>query len=95
MNLPVDLTQYPGMIGGFFKTAYQIGKPFILFCLADFIIITVGEALHHIPALESLNELSNVSIPQVAIFVIGVVLFMLCTWLSYQKSIKNFEEIDL
>uniref|UniRef100_UPI00037A08A1 ABC-2 transporter permease n=1 Tax=Streptococcus mutans TaxID=1309 RepID=UPI00037A08A1 len=51
--------------------------------------------LHHIPALESLNELSNVSIPQVVIFVIGIALFMLCTWISYQKSIKNFEEIDL
>lgn len=82
-------------LGGFFKTAYQIGKPFILFCLADFIIITVGEALHHIPGLESLNDPSNLSMPQAVIFVIGIALFMLCTWISYQKSIKNFEEIDL
>ena len=82
-------------LGGFFKTAYQIGRPFILFCLAGFIIITVGEALHHIPSLESLNDPSYVSIPQVVIFVIGVTMFLLCTWLSYQKSIKNFEKIDL
>ncbi|WP_019805273.1 ABC-2 transporter permease [Streptococcus mutans] len=80
---------------GFFKTAYKIGKPLIIFFVVSFIIVILGEILHHIPALESLNDLSNVSIPQVAIFVIGVVLFMLCTWLSYQKSIKNFEEIDL
>ena len=82
-------------LGGFFKTAYQIGRPFILFCLAGFIIITVGEALHHIPSLESLNDPSYISIPQLVIFVIGVTMFLLCTWLSYQKSIKNFEKIDL
>ncbi|MDE8030723.1 ABC-2 transporter permease [Streptococcus mutans] len=64
---------------GFFKTAYKIGKPLIIFFVVSFIIVIFGEILHHIPALESLNELSNVSIPQVAIFVIGVVLFMLCT----------------
>lgn len=80
---------------GFFKTTYKIGKPFILFCLAGFIIITVGEALHHIPGLESLNDSSLVSLPQLVIFAVSLVLFMLCTWLSYKKSIKNFEKIDL
>ena len=80
---------------GFFKTAYKIGKPFILFCTAGFIIIIIGETLHHIPHLESLNAPSSVSAPQVAILIIGIAVFMLCTWVSYQKAVKNFEAIDL
>lgn len=55
----------------------------------------MGEVLHHLPGLESLNEPSNLSIPQVVIFAIGVMMFVLCTWLSYQKAAKDFEEIDL
>lgn len=55
----------------------------------------MGEILHHIPDLESLNNPSNLSMPQVVIFAIGVVVFMLCTWLSYQKAVKDFEGIDL
>ena len=79
----------------FFKTAYRIGKPFILFCVAGFIIIIIGETLHHIPHLESLNDPSSVNAPQVAILVIGIAVFMLCTWVSYQKAVKDFEAIDL
>ena len=82
-------------LAGFFKTAYRIGKPFILFCVAGFIIIIIGETLHHIPHLESLNDPASVSVPQVVILVIGVAVFMLCTWVSYQKAVKDFEAIDL
>jgi len=82
-------------LAGFFKTAYKIGKPFILFCLVNFIVITVGEVLHYIPGLESLNEPSDLNVLQVAILAIGIIMFVLCTLLSYRKAMKNFEEIDL
>ena len=82
-------------LAGFFKTTYKIGKPFFIFCVVSFIIIIMGEIIHHIPDLESLNNPSNLSIPQVVIFAIGIVVFMLCTWLSYQKAVKDFEGIDL
>ena len=82
-------------LAGFFKTTYKIRKPFFIFCVVSFIIIIMGEILHHIPDLESLNNPSNLSMPQVVIFAIGVVVFMLCTWLSYQKAVKDFEGIDL
>ena len=78
-----------------FKTTYKIGKPFFIFCVVSFIIIIMEEILHHIPDLESLNNPSNLSMPQVVIFAIGIVVFMLCTWLSYQKAVKDFEGIDL
>ena len=82
-------------LAGFFKTTYKIGKPFFIFCVVSFIIIIMGEILHHIPDLESLNNPSNLSMPQAVIFAIGVVVFMLYTWLSYQKAVKDFESIDL
>ena len=82
-------------LAGFFKTTYKIGKPFFIFCVVSFIIIIMGEILHHIPDLESLNNPSNLSMPQIVIFAIGIVVFMLCTWLSYQKAVKDFESIDL
>ena len=82
-------------LAGFFKTTYKIGKPFFIFCVVSFIIIIMGEILHHIPDLESLNNPSNLSMPQVVIFAISIVVFMLCTWLSYQKAVKDFESIDL
>ena len=82
-------------LAGFFKTTYKIGKPFFIFCVVSFIIIIMGEILHHIPDLESLNNPSNLSMPQAVIFAIGIVVFMLCTWLSYQKAVKDFEGIDL
>ena len=82
-------------LAGFFKTAYKIGKPFILFCVAGSIIIFMGEVLHHILGLENLNDPANLSILQVAILAIGITVFMLCTWFSYQKAVKDFEEINL
>ena len=82
-------------LAGFFKTAYKIGKPFILFCVVGSIIIFMGEVLHHIPGLESLNDPANLSILQVAILAIGITVFMLCTWFSYKKALKDFEDINL
>lgn len=82
-------------VAGFFKTTYKIGKPFLLFCVASFIIIIIGESLHHIPGLGSLNDSSNVSLGQFVILAIGVVVFILSGFLSYKKSIRNFEGIDL
>ena len=82
-------------LAGFFKTTYKLGKPFITFCITDFIIIILGETLHHIPGLESLNDTSNLSISQIAVFATGFVVFIICTLLSYLKSVKNFNRIDL
>ena len=82
-------------LAGFFKTTYKLGKPFIAFCITDFIIIILGETLHHIPDLESLNDTSNLSIPQIIVFATGFAVFIICTLLSYQKSVKNFNRIDL
>ena len=75
-------------LAGFFKTTYKIGKPFILFCAVATVIIFMGEILHHIPGLESLNDSSNLNVSQIVIFLLGVAMFTLCTWFSYQTAIR-------
>ena len=82
-------------LAGFFKTVYKMGKSFIIFCVASFVIVILGEILHHVPGLESLNDPANLSMPQAAVCAVGVAVFIICTLLSYQKSVKNFEVIDL
>ena len=83
-------------IGGFFKTAYNFGKPFIGFIVTAVLVIGVAETLHHIPGLENLNtfgfEHMEVQLPAL---LLGAVLFAGLTVLSERKSIRKFERIDL
>lgn len=80
---------------GFFRTTYKIGKPFIIFSAVSFLIITIAETLHHIPGLESLNDPSKISTPQVAVLAVGAAAFIACTWFSHRRAVNDFEGIDL
>ena len=42
-------------LGGFFRTAYSLGKPFITYIIVNFLLIGIAEALHHFPGMEALN----------------------------------------
>lgn len=82
--------------GGFFKTAYKFGKPFVTFIIVAFFVVGAGEALFHIPALSGLNAFGITHMGlQVSVLAAGIVIFILLTALSLQLSIKNFEKIDL
>ncbi|HBK01472.1 MAG TPA: ABC transporter [Clostridiales bacterium] len=80
-------------LGGFFKTAYKIGKPFIIFCIVSFVLVFLGEALHHIPGLENLNDYSL--FPSVIPCVIGLLVLAFGTLLSLNLAKKRFSAIDL
>ena len=83
-------------IGGFFKTAYGIGKPFILFIVANFSIIAVAEALHHIPGLEWMNVLDfDFMTKQVMSLVMAVGIYAAVTVISCRTSCLRFEKIDV
>lgn len=82
--------------GGFFKTAYKFGKPFVTFIIVAFLVVGAGEALFHIPALSGLNAFGFTHMGlQVSVLAAGIVIFILLTALSLQLSIKSFEKIDL
>lgn len=83
-------------IGGFFKTAYKLGKYFVIYIVETILVIGIAEPLHHIPGLKAVNAFGFDSIGlQVCALVVGVVLFVGLTLISYKKSCKNFEKIDL
>ena len=83
-------------LGGFFKTAYKIGIPFLSFGIATLVLITVGEALHHVPGLAFFNvpagERSGL---QFTLLAVAAVLYAAVTALSYSRSARQFERIDL
>ena len=83
-------------LGGFFKTGYKLGKPFVVYIIAGFLVITVLEALHHIPGLEALNAFGFAHFGlQLALLLAGLLVFGFLTLLSYRRACRNFERIDL
>lgn len=83
-------------VGGFFKTVYKIGKPFIIYMIICFLFISIFETLHHIPQLDIINSfgLDNIGL-QLILLVIGFVLWLLMTMVSCKKAYKDFDKIDL
>ncbi len=80
----------------FFKTAYYIGKPFVLFCICAFAVVAAAESIWHFPNLETLatTDSNDFGIQAILLFA-GIFVYVSGTILSCRKSIKNFEKIDL
>ncbi len=83
-------------LGGFFRTAYNQGKPFVIYIIAAFLLITVLEALHHIPGMGELNAFGTDHMGlQIALLAAGMLLYAGMSFLSYNKACTDFEKIDL
>lgn len=83
-------------VGGFFKTAYKFGRPFVTYIVVGFLVIGLAEALHYFPGFGVLNAFGTDSLTiQLLLMAAGVVSFVIATWFSYKRSCENFEIIDL
>ena len=83
-------------VGGFFKTAYRIGRPFVCYIIVSFIVIGIAETLHHIPGLGAVNAFGSEHLGfQLAALIAGFLLFFMMTVISYRTSCRNFDKIDL
>ena len=83
-------------LGGFFKTAYRFGKPFVTFVIVNFTIIGFAEALHHFPGLGWFNTMDFSDIGRHAIILVGAfIMYVAVTAASCKASQKRFEKIDL
>lgn len=83
-------------LGGFFRTAYILGKPFVTYIVVNFLLIAVAEALHHFPGLDALNAFGFDHIGlQLTTLLAGIIIYILLTLVSYNKSCDSFDKIDL
>ncbi len=83
-------------MGGFFKTAYGVGKPFLTFIVVNFLVIGVAETLHYLPGLGWLNALDFSYVDtHFVIFIAAAALYVGVTILSCKISQDRFEKIDL
>ena len=81
-------------LGGFFKTGYKFGMPFVVFIVAAMLTVGIAETLHHIPGLELLNGSDALGV-QAAILAAGLVIWAAATLLSCRRSQRIFEALDL
>ena len=83
-------------VGGFFKTAYKIGKPFVVYCVIAFTIMSISEIIHHFPGLEAVNAFGfEHATLQLSLLLCGAILYTVMTYLSYKKACRDFDKIDL
>ena len=81
-------------LGGFFRTGYKFGKPFVIFIVAAMLVVLLAEILHHIPGLDCLNGSNDLGV-QAAILAAGLVIWAAATLLSCRVSRQRFEKLDL
>lgn len=83
-------------VGGFFKTAYKYGKPFVLYVFTAFATVGIAEALHHFPGMDALNAFGFDHFAlQLTLLAAGAVIYTALTWIACRRSCASFEKIDL
>ena len=82
----------------FYKTAVKVGIPLIFASIAVTIYVVAAElAVQKIPFLKTHLDTSDpaMAIYQFPILIAGMLIFALSLWLTYRKSVANFEKVDL
>ena len=83
-------------LGGFFKTAYKIGIPFLSFGIATLLLIALSETLSHLPGLTFLHDPAGEKLGvQFAALAITIMIYAAVTTLSCRSAVRKFETIDL
>lgn len=83
-------------VGGFYRTAYALGVPFLSFGVAAFVLVTIAELLHHLPGLAFLNTPAGERLGlQYALLAASAAVYVLTSLLSCRASERRFERIDL
>lgn len=83
---------------GFYKTAYNVGKPMIIAITASLVFAAIfNVAVMLVPVLRTnLNGLGADHLAgQLTVLFTGIALFTGLTWLSYKISAKRFDKVDL
>lgn len=81
----------------FYKTAYNVGKAFVIAQIPLWLYIIVMEALVHFPVPGTYLDTANPSmmLRQLPILAAGIVIYILGMFLACRISIRRFEKVDL
>ena len=83
-------------IGGFFRTGYRIGIPFLAFGIACLILVTAAEILPHLPGLAFFHNPSGERMGlQFGVLAVAAIVYGLLTFLACRTAETRFERIDL
>lgn len=83
-------------LGGFFKTAYKIGTPFLSFGVSAALLIVIAETLPHLPGLAFLHAPAGEKLAiQFCALIVSAAFYCAATALACRKAKRRFEEIDL
>ncbi len=82
----------------FYKTAYKLGKGFLLATLFALLVIGAAEAVIHIvPGLAEVMDTSaaDKQPAQLPVLAAGIALYALFTWIGAKRAARSFEKVDL
>ncbi|MDI9489370.1 MAG: ABC-2 transporter permease [Bacillota bacterium] len=80
----------------FFKTAYKVGKAFILAIIPATLGVIIMEVLVHIPKFQWLDSVEpNIILQQLPILILGIIFYIFSILLAYRISAKRFQQVDL
>ena len=83
-------------VGGFFRTAYGLARPFIGFIAAAFLWVGLAETLWHFPGLSVLNAFGfDHMVLQGLCLAAGLALYGLMTLAAMRRARRSFEKLDL
>ena len=83
-------------LGGHFRNAYALGIPFLIFCIVALLLVSVAEALPHLPGLAFLHTPGGERLgTQFVILLAAAALYAAATLLSCRASQRRFERTDL
>ncbi|WP_273232976.1 ABC-2 transporter permease [Herbinix luporum] len=80
----------------FFKTAYKVGKAFILAIIPATLGVIIMEVLVHIPKFQWLDSVEpNIILQQLPILILGIIFYIFSILLAFRISAKRFQQVDL
>ena len=83
-------------LGGFFRTAYKLGMPFLAFGITTFLFIGLAETLPHLPGLAFLHVPAGERLGvQFCILLGAAAVYITATVLACRRSERRFEKIDM
>lgn len=80
----------------FFKTAYKVGKAFILAIIPATLGVIIMEVLVHISKFQWLDSVEpNIILQQLPILILGIIFYIISILLAFRISAKRFQQVDL